>query len=29
VRPAGFEQSLVKRIESKKNKYENRCLNKV
>jgi tRNA A-37 threonylcarbamoyl transferase component Bud32 len=29
VRPAGFEQCLVKRIQSKKSKYENRCLAKV
>ena len=29
VRPAGLERSLAKRIERKKNKYENRCLTKV
>jgi hypothetical protein len=29
VRPAGLEKSLAKRIERKKNKYENRCLSKV
>ena len=29
VRPAGLEKSLAKRIERKKNKYENRCPTKV
>jgi tRNA A-37 threonylcarbamoyl transferase component Bud32 len=29
VRPAGVERSLAKRIDRKKNKYENRCLIKV
>jgi tRNA A-37 threonylcarbamoyl transferase component Bud32 len=29
VRPPGFEQSLVKRIEKKRGKYESRCLVKV